>query len=371
MKKIYTMFLALVLASIMGHAQNVAIIATPVTTDPDVYDANVMAIQGMIEDAWSGITTEFVRSAALADYNSQNLWATAGFDAIVVTENGGSGAMGNISPTGIRTAPLLCLKAYAIRRNYPQWNLITSSAGTWYQMPKPDGIQLDSSGADYERAFYGTVAVEHPIFGGFWGEGEEFQFTTNHDENQGKEAHIQCFELDSSSAPVAAASTMIATNNFAVNETTSAVDGWLWTIDEVADSGYHKTVIWGVHHAFMANVTDNFRVILQNSLAWALDHEIPNQYVNAVENEETQAFHLGVYPNPVTSEANIIFRLDQTMDITLNIIDAVGRVVYSQSGLYGAGSQQIILDASGFAAGVYVCRLSANGMAQNRVLIVE
>ena len=36
----------------------------------------------------------------------------------------------------------------------------------------------------------------------------------------------------------------------------------------------------------MTNVTDNFRIILQNSLAWVLDHEIPNVYVSTVENTQ-------------------------------------------------------------------------------------
>jgi len=366
MRKIYTMFLALMLASVMGHAQNVAILATPTE---EVYDASVLAIQGMVEDAWSGVTTELKDAASIGDW-TQEIWD--GYDAVVMTENGGSSSMGKISPMGIRTCPIVCLKAYAIKRAYPQWNLLVQTAGTWYQMKKPDGTpEADSSGAAYEQCFYGTVATEHPIFGGFWAEGEEFQFTTDHDVNQGKEAHIQCFDLDSSSAPVAAAATMLATNNFAVNEEASSVNGWLWVMDEVPDSSYQKTVIWGVHHGFMANVTDDFRVILQNSLAWVLDHEIPNVYVDAVENDEAEAFHLGVYPNPASSEANVLFRLDQSMDVTMNIIDAVGRVVYSQSEFYGAGSQQIILDASDMAAGVYVCQLAAKGINQNRMLVVE
>jgi len=362
MKKFYIMFLTLVLASVVSHAQNVAILANPVTTDPDVYDANVLAIETMVQDAWSGITTEVKNVSGIVDWD-QSVWD--GYEAVVMTESGGSSAHGHISPIGVKACPIVSLKAYAIKKSWPSWNLIKQSAGTWYQQAK------DSSLTNYDYVYSGVVAADHPIFGGYWGVGDEFEWTTLYNENEGDEAHIQCFDLDSSSAPVAAAATMIATNKFAVDETSSTVDGWLWTMDEVADSSYKKTVIWGIHHMFMDNATDNFRIILQNSLAWVLDHEIPNIYVNAINENEEFGFNLSVYPNPVTSVATVQFELVQSMNVSLVVSDALGRVVYTLDGLYGTGAQRILIDGSNMAPGIYICQLIGNGRTQSEMLIIE
>ncbi len=364
MKKFYSLFLALVLGIGMSYAQNVAIVGTPVTTEPDVYDDNVLKIQGWVEDAWTGITTELVNSASLADMVEADYES---YDAIVITENGGSAAIGKISPIGIRACPIVSLKAYAIKRAYPQWNLIPSTAGTWYAMVK------DSSMTNYDYVYSGIVAAEHPIFGNYWGVGDEFIWNTLYNENQGDEAHIQCFDLDSSTSPgVVEASTMIATNKFAVDETGSAVDGWLWTMDAVADSGYKKTVIWGVHHMYMDNVTDTFRIILQNSLAWVLDHEIPNVYEPiAISDYSVDNMSLAIYPNPVVSTATVKFNLAQPMTVSAIIRDALGRVVSVRNGNYQAGSQEIAIDGSLLSSGMYVCQLVGEGCTQSKSFIIE
>jgi hypothetical protein len=356
MKKFYILILTLLLGTFISKAQNVLVLASALD------DANVLAIEGMVQDAWAGITTDLVDVAGIADWDEAT-WSQ--YDAVVMTEDGGSTAHGKISPIGVKTCPIVCLKAYAIKKSWPSWNLIVSSADTWFQQAK------DSSQINYDYTYYGTVAVDHEIFGGYWSVGDDFNWTTSYNENQGDEAHIQCFNLDSSSAPVAAAATMIATNKFAVDETSSSVDGWLWVMDEVPDSSYKKTVIWGVHHMFMDNVTDTFRIILQNSLAWVLGHEMPNVYVNAVKENKANSFDLSVYPNPAISTATLRFKLIQPMNLSLVVRDALGRTVYVQDGIYGAGSQEILLDASSMTPGIYVCQLIGEGHAQSKMLIVE
>ena len=356
MKKLYILVLTLMLGAISGYGQNVCVLASALD------DVNVLAIEAMVQDAWAGITTQLIDVAGITDWD-EAAWAQ--YDAVVMTEDGGSSAHGHISPVGVKVCPIVCLKAYAIKKAWPSWNLFTQSAGTWYQMAK------DSSMTNYDYVYSGVVAEDHPIFGGYWGVGDEFEWTTLYNENQGDEAHIQCFDLDSSSAPVAATSTMIATNKFAVDETSSSVDGWLWVMDEVPDSSYKKTVIWGIHHMYMDNVTDNFRIILQNSLAWVLDHEIPNVYVNAINNNEVNGFNLSVYPNPLNSLATIKFELEQPMNVSLVVRDALGRIVLSGDDAFSAGTQKISFDGSTMASGIYVCQLVANGHTQSELLIIE
>ena len=356
MKKFYILVFTLMLGTFASYGQKVCVLASALD------DANVLVIQSIVEDAWAGITTDLVDVAGVADWD-QSIWEQ--YDAVVMTEDGGSAAHGKVSPIGVKTCPIVCLKAYAIKKAWPSWNLIAQSAGTWYQMAK------DSSMLNYDYVYSGVVAADHPIFGGYWSEGDEFEWTTSYDENEGDEAHIQCFDLDSSSAPVATAATMIATNKFAVDETSSSVDGWIWVMDEVPDSSYKKTVIWGVHHKYMTNVTDNFRIILQNSLAWVLDHEIPNVYVSAVENTQEQGFEISVCPNPVSSVATIQFVLDQPMAVSLVIRDALGRIVYTEDNSLNAGTQELSFDRSAMASGVYICQIVGNGHTQSKLMMIE
>ncbi len=361
MKKFYSLFFALVLGSAMSYAQNVAILASPVTTEPDVYDDNVIKIQGWVEDAWSGITSELINVGGIGDWD-QATWEQ--YDAVVMTESGGSTSHGKISPIGVETCPIVCLKAYAIKKSYPQWNLIGSNA--WWQMAK------DSSQLNYDFVYKGVVAVDHPIFGDYWGVGDEFTWTTLYNEDQGDEAHIQCFDLDSSSAPVADAATMIASNKFADDETSSTLNGWLWVMDEVADSSYKKTVIWGIHHMYMDNATDTFRIILQNSLAWVLDHEIPNVYVPiTISDYSSDIMSLAIYPNPVLAIATVKFNLLQPMGVSTVIRDLTGRIISVKEGYYMAGDQEISIDASMLSSGMYVCQLVGEGCTQSELFAVK
>jgi hypothetical protein len=366
MKKFYSLFLMLILATVLGRAQHVAILASPVTTEPDVYDADVLKIQNWIHTAWTGITDSVFNVASIGDW-TESRWAQ--YDAVVMTESGGSSSHGKVSPIGVKTCPIVCLKAYAIKKAWPQWNLITGDATNWFQMVK------DSSQTDYDHVYKGVVAADHSIFGNYWGVGDEFTWTTLYNENQGDEAHVQTFDLSLSSAPVAAASTKIATNKFVddqVNIGTTTVDGWLWAMDEVPDSSYKKTVIWGVHHMYMTNTTDTFRIILQNSLAWVLGHDIPNVKEEVAINDYSQLnLGLSVYPNPVTATSFVKFTLPQPMAVTVIINDALGRVVYTQDGVCQAGKQHLSIDGSSLTSGIYVCQIVGEGCTQSVKFIVK
>ena len=100
-------------------------------------------------------------------------------------------------------------------------------------------------------------------------------------------------------------------------------------------------------------------------------HEIPNVYVDAVEENEANEFELSVYPNPVTSTATIQFELDRPMNVSLVVSDALGRNVYTLNDNYSAGTQTILVDGSTLTSGVYICQLVANGRIQSEMLIIE
>lgn len=71
---------------------------------------------------------------------------------------------------------------------------------------------------------------------------------------------------------------------------------------------------------------------------------------------------IGNYPNPFNPTTTIRFNLAERADVTLQVIDILGRVVMTQNlGRLTAGSnQQVMLDATRLASGVYLYRMTAN-----------
>ena len=65
------------------------------------------------------------------------------------------------------------------------------------------------------------------------------------------------------------------------------------------------------------------------------------------------------YPNPFNPSTTIRFELSAAEPVTLEIFDILGRkVVTLARGVYSQGSHAVPWEASGFASGVYICRLT-------------
>ena len=69
--------------------------------------------------------------------------------------------------------------------------------------------------------------------------------------------------------------------------------------------------------------------------------------------------------------ASVRFRMVETSQATLELVDMNGRVVKQLAdGEFGEGVHQLAFDASSYQPGVYIVRLSANiGSIMSRVVI--
>lgn len=69
---------------------------------------------------------------------------------------------------------------------------------------------------------------------------------------------------------------------------------------------------------------------------------------------------LGNYPNPFNPSTTIAFALEVPAAVTLEVVDLFGRVVIERNAEhFGAGSNQINLDTTSLASGIYLYRLQA------------
>ncbi|GAB4248360.1 MAG: hypothetical protein Kow0027_10710 [Saprospiraceae bacterium] len=76
-------------------------------------------------------------------------------------------------------------------------------------------------------------------------------------------------------------------------------------------------------------------------------------------------------PNPFTDVTHIRFDLNKSTETHLSIYDQTGRVVYTESGFYNAGSHAIPVERNLFqSAGTYVYTLqTANGTATRQLVV--
>ncbi len=79
------------------------------------------------------------------------------------------------------------------------------------------------------------------------------------------------------------------------------------------------------------------------------------------------------YPNPFSDQTRIVVDLPENRTVTLEVYDALGRrvaVVYR--GLLAAGRHELPLDASGWASGFYLARLSSEkGVLTQRLVVAR
>jgi hypothetical protein len=78
-------------------------------------------------------------------------------------------------------------------------------------------------------------------------------------------------------------------------------------------------------------------------------------------NEAEIANNFTVYPNPVSDELNIDFKLSETSDVIINVYDITGKLVDSRSlGLTSQGAHTLSIDVSLWNSGIYQLSITTN-----------
>ena len=71
---------------------------------------------------------------------------------------------------------------------------------------------------------------------------------------------------------------------------------------------------------------------------------------------------ISLYPNPVIDELNIELNTENSDNITLEIYNYNGQIVYSENNNLNSGSNTIRMNASQFSAGMYFVKISGNNV---------
>src|SRR5690606_4187749 len=103
--------------------------------------------------------------------------------------------------------------------------------------------------------------------------------------------------------------------------------------------------------------------ILQSVVAYfAVSTEvIPSQLVQAK-----------LLPNPINDLYTLRINLEESADLSIDVINSVGAKVYTASkGTMSAGETSHQIDASTWASGIYMVHITANGLTTTKKMTVE
>jgi hypothetical protein len=80
--------------------------------------------------------------------------------------------------------------------------------------------------------------------------------------------------------------------------------------------------------------------------------------------------NVSLYPNPSTTEANLTVSLIRGEKVAINVYNALGALVYSETRNLAAGDNTVMLNTASWGSGVYNVTLGANGELSTKKLTV-
>jgi len=88
-------------------------------------------------------------------------------------------------------------------------------------------------------------------------------------------------------------------------------------------------------------------------------------------NEEGYISEFKVYPNPATEEANVVFSIENAQKASIEIVNAIGQTVSTTNVNAESGRNLVMLNTSDIQAGVYMVRVTVDGVQRIKRLMVK
>lgn len=111
---------------------------------------------------------------------------------------------------------------------------------------------------------------------------------------------------------------------------------------------------------YTATTSDHLPVLARFSLPAVAEEDGPDAGAVAL---------LPAAPSPFRAGTTLRFLLAAPADVSIDIVDVLGRTVAHLGGAYGAGEHRIALDGAALAAGVYRVRLRAGGAERVQTVV--
>ena len=121
-------------------------------------------------------------------------------------------------------------------------------------------------------------------------------------------------------------------------------------------------------YASMINIPDPTPTSYTNGNAFAIRLKMGDQTaINEIESNSK----LNIYPNPTNTNTTVSFSLTNKSNVTINVTDLAGKVVYTNALGTVNGAQNVTVNTENLTSGVYMVNVSINGTVSTEKLIVK
>ena len=137
----------------------------------------------------------------------------------------------------------------------------------------------------------------------------------------------------------------------------TGTSGYLWTVVQgstiVNGAGTTSIVVnWGGINGMI-----KVKAICGNSCASSEQALFAVSFTCRDEYESEDNSNIQIFPNPTDGKSAIIFDAETESEVTINIYDAVGKLVLSQSHTTHVGKNETEIDLKEFVGGYYMLRM--------------
>ena len=107
-------------------------------------------------------------------------------------------------------------------------------------------------------------------------------------------------------------------------------------------------------------------------LLFLLDNFSVEGILTGIEMNHRRDNSLMIYPNPVTSNSQIVFEIEKKQEIDISIFNLYGQKIHTLvSGTFPEGKHNLMINSNLLSGGVYLCRLTGTYKSSFIKLIVE
>jgi hypothetical protein len=114
-------------------------------------------------------------------------------------------------------------------------------------------------------------------------------------------------------------------------------------------------VLGGSDHTFFYNVNGS---VNSTDLVTAINNALAAP--SGIQANESDKINFNLFPSPVDNRLNLSFSLEISSEISVDVLNTVGQVVYSHKESYNQGENKIEINTKAFNNGAYILRFNVS-----------
>jgi hypothetical protein len=154
-------------------------------------------------------------------------------------------------------------------------------------------------------------------------------------------------------------------------QTLNAGESYLAVVGSFGDGGASNDLVVGTSGVSEPQTTFYYDM---TDATWYYSTSTPMVRLNfspAAINEVENNFGLNVYPNPANTSATVSLELSNEADVTINVTDLSGKVVYTNALGTVNGAQSVTVNTDALTSGVYMVNVTVDGTVSTQKLVVR